>query len=169
MIGLMNYVQLLIAGTGEASMTGKPLGNRFFLKTGAECKEKSGRLVDRYTYFDNIPDGSVPFLTSATGASFKTFRGLVPGIMNNISKMNPLSLFAGFQEGGEPACSRVCMKTMDVKNTPGKKCHYVANSEIKSINPCCFSGNKNPISGTGCRSGFTGNQELNDFIHEKLH
>jgi len=72
-IGLVNYAQVLIAGTGPASMTGKPLGNRFFLKTGAQCKTKSGKMVDRYTYFDNIPDGSIPF--APAGVSFKTFKG----------------------------------------------------------------------------------------------
>ena len=36
--GLMSYTELLVEGTGKASATGKPLGNKFFLKTGAKCK-----------------------------------------------------------------------------------------------------------------------------------
>jgi hypothetical protein len=156
-IGLINYAQVLIAGTGPASMTGKPLGNRFFLKTGAECKSKSGKMVDRYTYFDNIPDGSIPF--GPAGITFKTFRGLVPGIMNNIDQMNPVTLFSGFMDGGEPDCTEICMPTMTVDNQPGSKCFHVVNSEIESINPCIFPSKRNPVSGDGCRSGFVGTKK----------
>lgn len=37
--GLLSYVEVLISGTGNASVTGKPLGNKFFLKTTGECSE----------------------------------------------------------------------------------------------------------------------------------
>ena len=37
--GLINYVELLVTGTGGASKTGKPLGDKFFLKTAATCKD----------------------------------------------------------------------------------------------------------------------------------
>jgi hypothetical protein len=37
--GLLSYVEVLISGTGNASVTGKPLGNKFFLKTLGECSE----------------------------------------------------------------------------------------------------------------------------------
>lgn len=151
--GLINYSQVLVAGTGPASKTGKPLGNRFFLKTGAVCKSKSGKMVDRYTYFDNIPDGSIPM----TGLSSKTFKGLIPGIMGDITQMNPLSLISGFMEGGSPNCTEICMPTMSDKNVAGSECHYVIDSEIKSINPCSFPGRKNPQTGDGCRELFGGN------------
>ena len=32
--GIVNYVELLVSGTGPGSTTGQPLGNQFFLKTG---------------------------------------------------------------------------------------------------------------------------------------
>jgi hypothetical protein len=35
--GLLSYVEVLISGTGPASATGKPLGNKFFLKTTGKC------------------------------------------------------------------------------------------------------------------------------------
>ena len=57
--GLINYVELLVTGTGGASKTGGPLGNKFFLKTPATCKDKaSGEIVDRYkgTYVEEVLD-----------------------------------------------------------------------------------------------------------------
>ena len=37
--GLLSYVEVLISGTGNASVTGGPLGNKFFLKTTGKCSE----------------------------------------------------------------------------------------------------------------------------------
>jgi hypothetical protein len=37
--GLLSYVEVLIQGSGNASVTGKPLGNKFFLKTTGKCSE----------------------------------------------------------------------------------------------------------------------------------
>ena len=34
--GLIAYVNLLVTGKSKASATGKPLGNKFFLKTGGK-------------------------------------------------------------------------------------------------------------------------------------
>ena len=39
--GLLSYVEVLISGTGKASVTGKPLGNKFFLKTTGKCSKTS--------------------------------------------------------------------------------------------------------------------------------
>ena len=48
--GLINYVKLLVEGTGSASKTGQPLGNKFFLKTAAKCTAKIQAilLIDMY-------------------------------------------------------------------------------------------------------------------------
>lgn len=37
--GLLSYVEVLISGSGNASVTGKPLGNKFFLETTGQCSE----------------------------------------------------------------------------------------------------------------------------------
>ena len=53
--GLINYVEVLVTGNSKASRTGKPLGDKFFLKTFATCKDKSsGDVVDRYIYVNNV-------------------------------------------------------------------------------------------------------------------
>ena len=38
--GLIGYTQVLVTGSGNASKTGGPLGDKFFLQTGAKCKDK---------------------------------------------------------------------------------------------------------------------------------
>ena len=51
--GLINYVELLVAGGGGASRTSGAMGNKFFLKTAATCKDKaSGEIVIP----NNIPE-----------------------------------------------------------------------------------------------------------------
>jgi hypothetical protein len=42
--GLINYVEVLVTGSGKGSKTGKPLGNKFFLKTGAKCMDDKKKL-----------------------------------------------------------------------------------------------------------------------------
>ncbi len=37
--GLLSYVEVLISGSGNASVTGQPLGNKFFLKTTGKCSK----------------------------------------------------------------------------------------------------------------------------------
>ena len=41
--GLIDYVQVLVAGGGGASKVNGPMGNKFFLKTGAKCKDTQSR------------------------------------------------------------------------------------------------------------------------------
>ena len=75
--GLINYVEVLVSGKG-GSTTGGPLGDKFFLKTGGKCTDvASKKLVDRYIYIDNIPDGSIPIVSSGMGIKFNEFRGLI--------------------------------------------------------------------------------------------
>ena len=61
--GLISYVEVLVTGKSKASVSGGPLGNKFFLKTGAKCKDiandaSNNELVDRYIYVNNVPQGS---------------------------------------------------------------------------------------------------------------
>ena len=96
--GLIGYTQVLVTGSGNASKTGGPLGDKFFLETGAKCKDKAtGEKVTRSLYVSNVPDGSIPFITQGLGgAKFTSFRGLVPGTMSNLNKLNPLQMVQAF-------------------------------------------------------------------------
>jgi hypothetical protein len=214
--GLLSYVEVLISGTGNASVTGKPLGNKFFLKTTGKCsetsiakwkkerdedeawdrayeevenklgakkitedeatklknalneqkkkrdesREKEKKLVDRWIYVNNIPDGSIPFIASgADGRTFKDLKGLIPGALGNLGALNPVQLFNGFTAGTYPPCAEITLQTVDNDNVTRSQTQHVALVEMVEMNPCMFPGRSNPASGKVCRNaeGFDGN------------
>lgn len=207
--GLLSYVEVLISGTGKASVTGKPLGNKFFLKTTGKCtevsiekwkkdrdddiawdrayedvenkegaktitedeatklknalnekkkereesREKDKKLVDRWMYVNNIPDGSIPFIASgADGRTFQDLRGLIPGALGNLGALSPVQLFNGFTAGTYPPCSEISLQTVDNDNVTRSEKHHVALVEMVEMNPCMFPGRVNPASGKSCRN-----------------
>ena len=154
--GIIEYVKVLVSGSSRASKTGQPLGDKFFLETGAKCRDvATGKQVTRSLYVNNIPDGSVPFLTSGMGITFTDFRGLVPGVIENISNLNPMLIFQAFMTGSDPSCQAITMPTMDVNNVAGTKTAYVTNTDIKNMDACWFGkGNTNPVTGQTCSEGF---------------
>lgn len=132
--GLIAYTELLVSGGGAASMTGKPLGNKFFLRTGAQCTDKeTGNLTNRYIYINNVPDGEIPFISSGMGVNFTEFEGLLPGTMSNIAQINPLGVFQAFMLGSEPECQALNMETIDVNNNISRETHHVLTSDIKNM------------------------------------
>lgn len=156
--GLIGYVELLVTGKGKASATGGPLGNKFFLKTAATCKDKkSKKHVDRYVYVNNVPDGSIPFISSGMNMNFGEFEGLVPGTLSNVSALNPMLIFQAFMSGSEPECEEITLETIDVNNRKGTETRHVTTTDIKNMNSCDFSplSNKNPVTGEECREAFT--------------
>lgn len=207
--GLLSYVEVLIQGSGNASATGKPLGNKFFLKTTGKCSEttaekwkkerdedtawerayedvqnKEGakeitedqatklknalneqkkerdekrkgekKQVDRWIYVNNIPDGSIPFITSgADGRTFDDLRGLIPGALGNLGALNPVQLFNGFTAGTYPDCAKVTLQTVDNNNVRRTETRHVALVEMVEMNPCQFPGRYNPASGKTCQN-----------------
>lgn len=138
-VGIMDYVEILVTGRGDASKTGKPLGNKYFLPTGGQCTTSDKNKVQRSLYINNVPDGHIPFISSGLGKNFTTFEGLLPGIIEDVGKLNPLPLFSAFMQKAAPACTKITMPTINVKNEPGTDSGYVVNSEIRSMNPAWFS------------------------------
>lgn len=154
--GMISYVELLVTGKTKASKTGQPLGNKYFLYTGAKCKDKkSGNKVDRYIYINNVPDGSIPFITSGMDGNFTTFRGLVPGTMSNVSKINPLQMLQAFTSGGNPDCQPLTMETIDINNISRRDTKDVTISDIKNMSPCWFLNKTNPVTKQKCRELFS--------------
>jgi hypothetical protein len=151
--GLISYTELLVSGKSAASKTREPLGNKLFINTGGKCKDKSGKEQDRYIYINNVPDGSIPFISSGMGIQFNSFRGLIPGVIGNIAALNPSALLNAFTAGTMPACTQITMQTINNKNVIGSGTHYVANVDIPS----------------GTKSGFT-NMNINDevFLRPKV-
>ena len=152
--GLIAYVQLLVEGGGNASVTGGPLGNKFFLKTGAKCLDtETNEEVDRYIYVDNVPSGNIPFISSAMGQDFTEFEGLVPGAMSDLNVFNPFTILQSFLSGATPQCQSLTMQTIDNNNIlyPLTNIHTIINKDYFSdINYRCnvwFSLDKHINSG----------------------
>ena len=155
--GLLAYVNVLVTGEGKASKTGEPLGTQFFLDTPVKCKDIiTGKDVVRSIYINNIPDGSIPFISTAMqgGATVTKFKGLVPGVMSNLSQINPLQILQAFSNGSNPACQRIRMPTVDSKNVKGFDSRYVTNSDIDNMNPAWFPNGK-PDTNQTVEEGFT--------------
>jgi hypothetical protein len=206
--GLLSYVEVLISGTGNASVTGKPLGNKFFLKTTGKCSEttvekwkkeqdedaawekayqevdnklgakeitedeatklknalneqkakrdeergQAKKQVERWIYVNNIPDGSVPFISSgADGRGFQSLRGLIPGALGNLGALNPVQLFNGFTAGTYPDCAKITLETVDNNNAKSSETRHIAMIDMAQLNPCSFPGRYNPASGNSCQ------------------
>ena len=167
--GIINYTEVLVAGNSRAQRnftgptTTKPLGNSFYLETGGQCTKSDGNLTTRYVYVNNVPTGSIPFISSASGGNLPEFRGLVPGTIENLGHLNPLALFGGFMQGTNPKCRKLGLKASN-----GASNKYVADSDIANLDACLFANGrtsgKNPVSGdskTGCAVGF---QNMNDIM-----
>ena len=166
--GLINYVQLLVSGKSSASATGGPLGNKFFLQTGAKCNavdtcnDPSGcQQTDRYIYINNVPEGSIPFISNAMGVNFTEFRGLIPGAMGNLNVLNPFAIMSSFMSGATPPCQQITMQTIDVNNNKSSESHYVTLSDIANIDPCAFPNKQNPVTKVKCKEAFQPNIDIN--------
>jgi hypothetical protein len=162
--GLISYVEVLVTGNSNASTTGGPLGNKFFLKTGAKCKATNTctdpndpstcQDVDRYIYVDNVPAGNIPFISQGLGVDFTEFKGLIPGSMSNLNVLNPYGIMQAFLSGSTPACHELTMQTISVDNVSSSETHYVTLTDIQNMDPCTFPNNTNPITKKSCQEAF---------------
>lgn len=154
--GLIQYVELLVSGNSKASATGKPLGNKFFLQTGAKCVDtKTKEQQDRYIYVNNVPVGNVPFISSGMGVNFSDFKGIIPGMMGNLNALNPFAIMQAFMSGTTPDCQKITMQTIDVNNNKSTETHFVTLVDIQNMDPCIFTNKTNPITKEKCREAFT--------------
>ena len=155
--GLIQYVEVLVTGSSNASATGQPLGNKFFLQTGAQCTAPSGQLVDRFIYVDNVPAGNIPFISQGLGEDFSDFRGLIPGTMSDLNVLNPFGILQSFMAGSNPPCQELTMQTIDTNNNQSQETQFVTTIDIQNMDPCSFNlnGGVNPITGAGCQQAFT--------------
>ena len=166
---LTDYVKLLVTGNTRASATGGPLGNKYFLKTGAKCQavdtctiDASGKETcqetERYVYINNIPNGNIPLISSGMGQNFTEMRGLIPGAIEDLNVLNPAAIFRAFTDGTYPKCQKITMEIVDNKNNRYEQSNYVTLGDIKSIDPCSFNtstyNKKNPITNVQCKETF---------------
>lgn len=156
--GLIEYVNLLVSGKSKASATGKPLGNKFFLKTGGKCMDKSmdpEQEVDRYIYINNVPMGNIPLISSGAGVNFSEFKGLIPGTISNLNAFNPMTMLQSFLAGSTPDCQEITMETIDIYNNKSTESHFVTLVDIKNMDPCSFQDKTNPLTKQKCKETFS--------------
>ena len=151
--GLLGYMTLMVSGScggpidsGEcASTIGKPLGNKFFVDTPLKCTDKETReKVTRSLYINNVPDGSIPFITEISNIRFSGLEGLIPGIMSNIAQINPLQILLSFVSGPTSTCQKITMQTIDSEDRIGVETAYVLNKDIELMNPEWFTIHPKP-------------------------
>jgi len=152
--GLVQYVEVLVTGNSNASKTGRPLGNKFFLQTGGKCMAPNNQEVDRYIYVNNVPAGNIPFISGGLGVNFSEFKGLIPGAMGNLNVLNPFAIMRAFLSGSTPPCQQLTMQTIDINNNKSTETNYVTLTDIKNMDPCTFSNGKNPVTGVSCKETF---------------
>ena len=146
---LNSYVNVFTSGKSDAQAI-SPLGNKFFLDTGVKCLTKIGTQEQRYAFVNNIPDDNI------------FGQGLVGGIIQNVSSINPGALFNAFSQNAQ-FCQKITMDTRDNQNNEAQESQYVNEAEIADYNACWFSNRKNPVSKTSCE-GFTNRQIPKDPI-----
>ena len=157
--GLITYIAVLVSGQSNAQLNGgKPLGNKFMLETLGTCKDElSGDIVPRSIYINNIPVGNIPFLSSAAGVDFKSFRGLIPGLISNVNVLNPIDIGTSLLLGSNPPCREVTWPIVDQSGNESLKTGYILLHDIMSMDPCDVSEDyKKPswgqCDGLGCGS-----------------
>jgi len=173
---LLEYPKLLIEGNSRASATGHPLGNQYFLKTGGQCCDlgikdsdsgKCSNVVDRYIYVDNIPDGSIPFISNdTTSNNSNNPKGILIGILEDVGVIGSGvgSLFTAFTSDTLPTCRKITLQVTNNENVISDETQYVADTDINDINSCKFTtinpystdasgyNNINPVSCYPCGS-----------------
>jgi len=68
----------------------------------------------RNVYVNNVPTGKIKFISDGLGVDMSMFKGMLPGILEDVEDLNPLPLFGAFMQGSSPPCTRITMETIDV-------------------------------------------------------
>jgi len=97
--GIVTYVQYLISGPA--------MGNRFFVKTGGTCTAPDGSSQSRSNYVNNVTDAAEALPESMRrdlGGLASDFNGLIPGLIQDVEGLNPVSLFNSLSADSVPTC-----------------------------------------------------------------
>ena len=144
---ITEYVKVLVSGKSKASKTGKPLGNKYFIKTPGKCTDvDTGKEVERSMYINNIPEGNIPLLSGLTGSNFKQLRGLLPGMASNLNALNPGTLFSAFGEGRAPECQKVTLPVVDNNNKKSKETAFITLDDLRRMKRNGEIGKKYKVS-----------------------
>lgn len=132
--GMAAYVDLLLYGDGKASKSDSPLGEKYFQKTIGTCYDDDNNPQDRYLYINTIPSGNI-FNTGSDEPG--VLRGLIPGIIEDVERLNPMNMIDALMQGSKPKCKLVKLPegvsedsgvdppNCDVSSKPCKERHVV--------------------------------------------
>ena len=81
----------------------------------------------------------------------KALRGLVPGMLTNVSNINPMQIVQAFMIGSTPDCQSIKMETVDANNNKISETGYVTNTDISALSACLFPNRQNPITNKKCQ------------------
>lgn len=153
--GLQNYIDMLVSSNSNASKTNKPLGNKYFLYTGGKCYDTISKSdKDRYVYINNVPMTNNKEISGSFNNTYKDTKGLLPGVISNLNKINPFSLMDAFMIGEKPTCSKITLETIDVNNNSKLETQYIATVDISNMDACEFVNKTNPITNKKCVENF---------------
>ena len=143
--GLSSYGDFLTSGSGRVSTTGRPLGNKYWHNTGGKCNavtDPTGKeytdptlqnSTSRWLYVNNVPTGSN--------------KGLIPGIIEDLTSFTHLSIANAFNGDSNPPCQSVNLETIDSHNNRSNSSNYVALMDLQNVYGCT------PINGSKLYSG----------------
>lgn len=108
---IRDYMKVMISGD-------PPLGNAFYVNTGASCVAPNGSTQTRYNYINNISSGKALVPSGMKDMSFisSNVNGLIPGVAGDIVGLNPKYLFSALTAEGVPACQ--CYKCPVTSGSP---------------------------------------------------
>lgn len=161
MAALKSYTDLLMTSDTKANClqsSGHPLGDQYFLKTSATCiNPTTKKPASRYIYISNQPEDSSEInpLNDANSSEGMKFNGLIPGIVHNMRRLNPFSIFSAFSQDGNPECVEVTLSS--TRDLPGDICtntnsrvkyntHLITKSDAQKVDPCSFKTGINTYS-----------------------
>jgi hypothetical protein len=122
---IMQYIKYMISGPA--------LGNQYFIATGGQCIAPDGSKQDRYNYINNISSGSdlVPAtMKQELGGLTSDFNGLLPGMLEDIEGLNPISLFSSLAADSVPECKCYTCPTVN-----GSESKFLSSSLSPDFDP----------------------------------
>lgn len=137
----------------EVDDAGKPKGWPDDFKLLTEQEKEPKELPPRYVFIDHIPTGNIPGI-----GNLSSMKGFVPGLMDNIFKLNPIKIIDAMKQPANPDCLYVDFQTIKYDKTKDiSNQHVVANEgqwvsieDLKDLNPCSFKR----VNCKGCKKGF---------------